>query len=156
MSRPASEIRPFFAAYSNTTTSAYFAIENSTLLSLFAELYLQMSLTILFRAYYFLTYPNRLLNCERPREERNFQSISKNGAKREDPLGYGRVKWQESAISGMRLVLDIREGGTAGASYALRPIYLHLIFEISSSKKLVRRTGFFVYFELDFCRLHKQ
>ena len=112
MSRPASEIRPFFAAYSNTTTSAYFAVENSTLLSLFAELYLQMSLTILFRAYYFLTYPNRLLNSERPREERNFQSISKNGAKREDPFGYGRVKWQESAISGMRLVLDIREGGT--------------------------------------------
>ena len=35
---------PFFAAYSNTTTSAYFAVENSTLLSLFAELYLQCRL----------------------------------------------------------------------------------------------------------------
>ena len=37
-----------------------------------------------------------------------------------------------------------------------RPIHLHLIFEISSSKNLVRRTGFFVYFKLDFCRLHRQ
>ena len=33
---------------------------------------------------------------------------------------------------------------------------LHLIFEISSSKNLVWWTGFFVYFELDFCRLHRQ
>ena len=73
-----------------------------------------MSLTILFRAYYFLPYPSRPLNSERPREERNFQGISKNGAKRGDPFGYGRVKWQESAISGMRPVLDIKEGGTAG------------------------------------------
>jgi hypothetical protein len=30
------------------------------------------------------------------------------------------------------------------------PIHLHLIFEISSLKNQVRRTGFFVYFELDF------
>ena len=66
-----------------------------------------MSLTILFRAYYLLTYLNRRRNSERPREERNFQSISKNGAKREDPFGYGRVKWQESAISGMRPVLSM-------------------------------------------------
>ena len=36
------------------------------------------------------------------------------------------------------------------------PIHLHLIFEISSSKNLVRITGFFVYFQLDFCRLHRQ
>ena len=35
---------PCFAAYSNTTTSAYFAVENSALLSLFAELYLQCRL----------------------------------------------------------------------------------------------------------------
>ena len=37
-------------------------------------------------------------------------------------------------------------------------IYLHLIFEISSLKNQVRRTGFFVYFELDFyclCSLQK-
>ena len=52
-----------------------------------------------------LTYPNQPLNSERPREERNFQNISKNGAKREVPFGYGRVKWQESAILGMRTVL---------------------------------------------------
>ena len=55
----------------------------------------------------FPTYPNQSLNSERPRKERNFQSISKNGAKREDPFGYGRVKWQESAISGMRPVLSM-------------------------------------------------
>ena len=38
------------------------------------------------------------------------------------------------------------------------PIHLHLIFEISSLKNPVHRTGFFVYFELDFyclCSLQK-
>ena len=38
------------------------------------------------------------------------------------------------------------------------PIHLYLIFEISSLKNPVRRTGFFVYFELDFyclCSLQK-
>ena len=38
------------------------------------------------------------------------------------------------------------------------PIHLHLIFEISSLKNQVRRTGFFVYYELDFyclCSLQK-
>ena len=64
---------------------------------------MSLGLTILFRAYYLLTYPNQPLNSERPREERNFQSISKNGAKREVPFVYGRVKWQESSISGMQL-----------------------------------------------------
>ena len=39
---------------------------------------------------------------------------------------------------------------------AYRPIHLHLIFEISSSKNVVQRTGVFVYFELDVCRLHRQ
>ena len=31
-----------------------------------------------------------------------------------------------------------------------RGVHLHSDFEISSLKNLVRRTGFFVYFELDF------
>ena len=38
------------------------------------------------------------------------------------------------------------------------PIHLHLIFEISSLKNQVGRTGFFVYFNLDFyslCSLQK-
>ena len=33
---------------------------------------------------------------------------------------------------------------------------MHLIFEISSLKNQVWRTEFFVYFKLDFCRLHRQ
>ena len=38
----------------------------------------------------------------------------------------------------------------------LPTIHLHKIFEISSSKNKVRRTGFFVYFELDcLCSLQK-
>ena len=38
------------------------------------------------------------------------------------------------------------------------PIHLHLIFEISNLKNLVRQTGIFVYFELDFyclCSMQK-
>ena len=41
---------------------------------------------------------------------------------------------------------------------AKRPIYLHLILEISSLKNLVLRTGFFVHFKVDFycmCSLQK-
>ena len=40
--------------------------------------------------------------------------------------------------------------------YGNPPIHLHLIFEISSSKNLIRQTSIFAYFELDFCRLHRQ
>ena len=36
------------------------------------------------------------------------------------------------------------------------PVDLHLIFEKSSLQNQVGRTWFFVYFELDFCRLHRQ
>ena len=53
-------------------------------------------------------------NLKSPREERYFQSISKNGAKREYLFGYGRIKWQESAISELRPILDMKEGGTPG------------------------------------------
>ena len=35
-------------------------------------------------------------------------------------------------------------------------VHLHSDFEMSSSKNLVGGPGFFVYFELDFCRLHRQ
>ena len=38
----------------------------------------------------------------------------------------------------------------------LRGVHLHSDFEMSSSKNLVGGPGFFVYFELDFCRLHRQ
>ena len=37
-----------------------------------------------------------------------------------------------------------------------RGVHLHSDFEMSSSKNLVGGPGFFVYFELDFCRLHRQ
>ena len=37
-----------------------------------------------------------------------------------------------------------------------RGIYLHYDFEISSLKKPVWWTRFFVYFKLEFCRLHRQ
>ena len=36
------------------------------------------------------------------------------------------------------------------------PVDLNLIFEISSLKNPFRWTWFFVYFKLDFCRLHRQ
>ena len=38
----------------------------------------------------------------------------------------------------------------------IRGVHLHSDFEMSSSKNLVGEPGFFVYFELDFCRLHRQ
>ena len=39
---------------------------------------------------------------------------------------------------------------------AFRGVHLHSDFEMSSTKNLVGGLGFFVYFELDFCRLHRQ
>ena len=56
-------------------------------------------------------------------------------------------------------VVTSRAGHRSPAKYRMcvyPPIYLHLNFEIPSLKNWVWRTWFFVKFELDFCRLHRQ
>ena len=45
------------------------------------------------------------------------------------------------------------ESARGGFVRYLPPIDLYLNFEIPSLKNQVRKTGFFVCFELDFCRL---
>ena len=56
------------------------------------------------------------------------------------------------------MVHQLPPGQNSAAFPALRHIHLYLIFEKSSWKNPVRRTGFLVYFELDFyclCSLQK-
>ena len=60
-----------------------------------------------------------------------------------------------SAIFNLRLDIHIIHSSLVDY-LAQRGVHLHSDFEMSSSKNLVGRPGFFVYFKLDFCRLHRQ
>ena len=62
--------------------------------------------------------------------------------------------WQ--LCSELKILLPFSEKRCMYLIELFPPIHLYLISKISSSKNLVQRTGFFVYFELDFCRLHRQ
>ena len=74
---------------------------------------------------------------------------------------YGRLVRKSPSLHGRKSTPTPRSFGTAEAYF--RGVYLYLIFEMSiwefitnSKKKIDFKTRFFVEFELDFCRLHRQ